>query len=147
MNIPTPKYENLEEIAALAFSHSREVETAIRVDLLPRLPSGARSGPLQLLKLLEERRVFDRQVIVETGNLERLLAARIAKGASESEHLVQDESMTTPVIYRERNLTSEADALSNVLAILLELQAMIYAVRDILDAERAIEGLRMRGFE
>ena len=140
-----PTYDNLEELAGLAFSHSRDVVTAIRADLLPHLPSGDRSGPLLLLKLLDERRVFERQVLVEIDNLERLLADMIAEGTTEIEHLVEDESMVTPAVWREKTLTPEADALSNVLVVLVELQTLVHGVHDILDAEKAIEHLRLRG--
>ncbi len=143
--LPPPTYDNLEALAGLAYAHSRDVVTAIRADLLPHLPSGDRSGPLLLLKLLDERRVFERQVLVEIDNLERLLADMIARGTTEPEHLVEDESVAAPAIWREKILTPEADALSNVLVVLVELQTLVHAVHDILDAERAIESLRRRG--
>lgn len=144
-SLPPPTYDNLEELAGLAFGYSRDVATAIRVDLLPHLPSGERSGPLQLLKLLDERRVFERQVLVEIGNLERLLADMISQDTAEIDHLVEDEAMVTPAVWRQKILTPEADALSNVLVVLVELQTLVHAVLDILDAERAIEHLRQRG--
>ncbi len=144
-SLPPPTYDNLEELAGLAFGHSRDVVTAIRAGLLPHLPSGDRSGPLLLLKLLDERRVFERRVLVEIDNLERLLADMISQGSTEIDHLIEDEAMVAPAVWREKILTPEADALSNVLVVLVELQTLVHAVHDILDAERAIEGLRRRG--
>ena len=88
------------------------------------------------------REIFERRTLDELASLERRLVARITEGTIMVDRAEVGEGNVSPAFWREARMTEEADALSNALAVILELQFLLEAVQDRLAAEAAIEALR-----
>ncbi len=141
MNGPD-QFPTVEDLAAEALAIARVTATAIREDVLHRLAPPERTGPERLLRAIDMREIFERRTLDELASLERRLVARITEGTTMVDRAEAGEGNVSPAFWREARMTAEADALSNALAVILELQFLLEAVQDRLAAEAAIEALR-----
>jgi hypothetical protein len=133
---------SVEELAAEALALARIVATAIREVVLYRLAPQERTGPERLLRMLDAREIFDAPVLDHLASLERRLVERITDGTFLADRFEGGEGNVSPVLWQEPRMTEEADALSNALAVLLELNFLLEVIQDRLAAEAAIEALR-----
>ncbi|ETW10663.1 hypothetical protein ATO8_21031 [Roseivivax marinus] len=136
-------YDNIDALAASAFAKSRIAATAIREDVLHNLKPLKRTGPERLLHQIERRRIFDTEVLNEIDVLADLITRLIQEGTTVIECFDNDECNVSPGIWTERRRTRAADELGRALIVLYDLQETLYAVHDLMHAERAIEALRM----
>lgn len=132
----------VEDLAAEALSIARIVATAIREDVLHRLKPQRRCGPERLLRAIDRRGIFEPRTLDELASLEAQLVPQITEGTVMVNRAEAGEGNVSPVYWREPRLTEDADALSNALAVILELTFLLEAIQDRLAAETAIETLR-----
>lgn len=132
----------VEDLAAEALALARIAALAIREDVLHRLAPQERTGPERLLRLLDAREIFDAAALDHLASLERRLVERITDGTIMVDRAEVGEGNVSPAFWLEPRMTEEADALSNALAVLLELNFLLEAIQDRLAAEAAIEALR-----
>ena len=132
----------VEDLAAEALAMARIVATAIREDVLHRLAPRERTGPERLLRMMDAREIFDAPALDHLASLERRLVDRITEGTFMVDRFEGGEGNVSPVLWQEPRVTEEADALSNALAVILELNFFLEAIQDRLAAEAAIEALR-----
>ncbi|WP_163849210.1 hypothetical protein [Pseudooceanicola aestuarii] len=132
----------VENLAAEALALARIAATAIREDVLHRLAPQERTGPERLLRLFDAREIFDAPALDHLASLERRLVERITEGTVMVDRFEGGEGNVSPAFWQEPRMTEEADALSNALAVILELNFLLEAIQDRLAAEAAIETLR-----
>lgn len=140
--ICTDNSPTVEDLAAQALAMARIVATAIREDALHRLAPQERCGPERLLRAIDAREIFERRVLDELAYLETRLVALITEGTVMMDRAEAGEGNVSPAFWREPRMTEDADALSNVLAVILELNFLLEAIQDRLAAEAVIEILR-----
>jgi len=92
--------------------------------------------------MLDSREIFDVPVLDHIASLERRLVERITEGTVMVDRFEGGEGNVSPACWQEPRTTEEADALSNALAVILELNFLLEAIQDRLAAEAAIEALR-----
>ncbi|ETX12720.1 hypothetical protein OCH239_17505 [Roseivivax halodurans JCM 10272] len=136
-------YDNIDALAASAFAKSRIAATAIREDVLHNLKPLKRTGSERLLHQIERRRIFDTEMLDEIDVLADLVTRLIQEGTTVIECIDNDECNVSPGVWTERRRTRAADELGRALIVLYDLQETLYAVHDLMHAERAIEALRM----
>ena len=145
MDFKPLEYENIEALAARAFSISRLCAMALHADVLPNFGPQDRRGAKRLLAAIENRKIFDDEPLIELDVLIDKLSREIAKGTKVVEVTDNDPcNFSSNASWNELQRTKEADDMSRALTALLELQEALHAVHDLMHAERALEQLRQR---
>lgn len=145
MDLTPLDYENIEGLAASAFSISRLCATALHADVFPNLKPQDRHGAKRLLARIENRQIFDKESVVELDVLINKLSREIAKGTDVVEVVDNDPcNFSSDAAWKESHRTREAEDMSRALTVLLELQETVHAVHDLMHAEQALERLRQR---
>lgn len=139
-------YDNIDSLAASALAASRDCATALREDVIPNLTGQERLGPQRLIRAIDHRMIFSKETLVEIDVLIEKLSTKVLAGTTTVQRFDADESnVSAPACWQETKRTREAEDLGRALVVLLDLQHMVHAVNDLMDAERIISDLRQRG--
>jgi hypothetical protein len=139
-------YDNIEAIAASAYSKSRGCITAIKQDVMHNVKHTKRLGFQRLIKAIEGRRIFTTQMLEELDVQINFLTHEVNKGTTEHEHQAEyDEcNVSAPAYWTETHRTQTASELGRAAIMLSELNDTLLAVHDLMHAETALNELRLK---
>ncbi|WP_099824083.1 hypothetical protein [Oceaniglobus indicus] len=143
MEMPFTSADEITAMAAACFPLARIAATGIEEDVLDLVPWEPAQEAKALAARLRRGEIFEKGVLAMLHDLIGVLDAEIAEGTYvETYYDHSPENVSNETNWQEERLSPEADRLSNALVVLLELYATLAAVYDILQAEKALEGLR-----
>ncbi|WP_145953430.1 hypothetical protein [Oceaniglobus indicus] len=143
MEMPFTSVDEITALAAACFPLARIAATGIEEDVLELIPWEPAQDAKALAARLHRGEVFDNGVLAMLHDLIGVLDAEITEGTCVQTFFDHSpENVSNDMNWQQGRLTPDADRLSGALAVLLELYAALAAVYDILQAEKALTGLR-----
>lgn len=143
MEMPFKSTNEITAMAASCFPLARAAATGIEQDVLELVVPEAKRDAKALLAILRRGAIFEKGVLAILHELVGVLDAQILEGTYvETYYDHSPENASNESSWGKERLTPEADRLANAVAVLFELYATLAAVHDILQAEKALEGLR-----
>ncbi|WP_322865927.1 hypothetical protein U5922_006790 [Aquicoccus sp. G2-2] len=143
MEMPFTSADEITEMAASCFPLARAAVTGIEQDVLDLIAPEPTQDAKALAERLRRGAIFERDTLTMLRDLIGVLDAEILEGTYvETRYDHSPENVSDYKTWAQERLTPDADRLSNALAVLIELYATLTAVRDIVRAEKALEGLR-----
>lgn len=143
MEMPFTSADEITAMAASCFPLARIAATGIEEDVFDLIPWEPAQQAKALAARLRRGEIFEKGVLAMLHDLIGVLDAEIAERTYVEtccDH--SPENVSNETNWRQERLTPEADRLTNAVAVLLELYATLAAVYDILQAEKALKGLR-----
>ncbi|MFT6091864.1 hypothetical protein [Sulfitobacter sp.] len=143
MEMPFTNITEITGMAAACFPLARVAATGIEEDVLDLVAPKVKRDANTLMLLLRRGTIFEKGTLAKLLELINELDKEIAEETYVETHYDNSpENVSVDTSWQEESLTPEAERLANAQIVLTDLYVSLSSVHDLLQAERALEGLR-----